>query len=959
MTGRRILGDKSGTNVYNDDVTTVPVIIDRRERDKYEKAIMRKAKSSSVEEEDLHQIPDGQWNAQHLLDDNYEGGSIDMGKMYTSTTENPKEGNFIATRKRNKIFFSIDGNKETLSIAPNEYDVIMDEQETKKNNTFIANSIEKEDEDWYFIGNFAGDNNKQEVKVSKDFNMDRAIERQQEARKLELAAKGVNVKDNNIIDNGDTILAKSETIEDQANEVTSTSKDVVVSDANEDAATQNGIGQSNIDTNVNTLSGNAMSRYEPKPLEDEGKVVLKKGKDARKDMDNYYAWMDAAGIKLQNIIDHELARIIKRNPHAKVKFMCVRTDVNATHDNHMQNHLMMVLDYDNHINKGITAIHNDSNGGVIESNGKKYLVMGVAGYGNMNQSKLALYNVLFGKTKNQGIGLMVRGRVQFFKEHPNERFYVNDNLTTEVVPYSQIPGYIVRQSVNDKNPEYRSVKDLLADEDRNPLGFTMDNVAWGIQELTKFMLVGTTDDKVMVPRNSIRNSGSAFVLMPASNGKMVPSYLKPLMYNEMKDGVLKDRIDNLLQELVAPTYARRFQAVSELGKIFYLDKDGDNILIGKDNSRHKNEVSLVRGDDVLKTFVLDSNFDRGEFMKSISDLNPRINITANVLTSPKSLEEYNEAGALMTDAALFGTVGSSYSVYGLDGDGNMIMPETPTNPILKSKDSDFKNGDRKQVVFKRRYYTYSTSDGNFYLDGKLVADENEVKQLQYNMRINDNALSPEESKGTLDYYIMNTGEHPLVIKVDKNTKEVKEATEEQAKAFIKKIEEKKTKEAREKAAQNVVSLPDGTKVDTLPNAIQDLQNADDVDLGDSGLTIDTETGEVIQSSDEKGNMDVNGQSSSKIENRDAAKIVDNSRDLSSKSMEVKTQDKSTQSFITLINNKKYKKKVLVLVKSKWSDAPRDMKGMEKFLRDKNIEVESIGTSKEDIESWIKTIEDCR
>ena len=77
---------------------------------------------------------------------------------------------------------------------------------------------------------------------------------------------------------------------------------------NIDADELNGVGEHNIEANVTTLSGNAMSRYEPNPLEQDGILVNKKGKDNRKQMDEYYAWMDAAGIKLQNIIDQELGK---------------------------------------------------------------------------------------------------------------------------------------------------------------------------------------------------------------------------------------------------------------------------------------------------------------------------------------------------------------------------------------------------------------------------------------------------------------------------------------------------------------------------------------------------------------------------------------------------------------------------------------------------------------------------
>jgi hypothetical protein len=161
----------------------------------------------------------------------------------------------------------------------------------------------------------------------------------------------------------------------------------------------------------------------------------------------------------------------------------------------------------------------------------------------------------------------------------------------------------------------------------------------------------------MVPRNVEGNLGNAFVLVPAANGKMVPSYLKPLFYNEMNSGKLKDRITDLLMDAVSPNYAIRLAAVSELSKIFYFSKDGDNILLGKDDSRHSNEVSLKRGEDTLKTFILNSDFDRQQFMEAFVDMNPRVNITASVLQSPVMLQQYDEAGALQTDIARLVTGG--------------------------------------------------------------------------------------------------------------------------------------------------------------------------------------------------------------------------------------------------------------------------------------------------------------
>ena len=66
-----------------------------------------------------------------------------------------------------------------------------------------------------------------------------------------------------------------------------------------------------------------------------------------------------------------------------------------------------------------------------------------------------------------------------------------------------------------------------------------------------------------------------------------------------------------------------------------------------------------------------------------------------------------------------------------------------------------------------------------------------------------------------------------------------------------------------------------------------------------------------------------------------------------------------QSFANLFNNRAYKRRLNTIIRKKWSDAPARVNELEKFLREKNIDVDTIGTSKEDIEAWIKTIEDCR
>lgn len=893
-----------------------------------------------VEEEDLQQTDDGVLNVSSLMKDNFGNGSIDMGDIWYGATDNPKKGKLLVTKEGNKVSFKVDGTDTSIKITPEEYETVTDEQENKKNTSFIADSMEKKDEDWYFNGNFAEDKEKSQVKVKKDFNIDQAIERQQAANEADLAAKGIDTDNKNLIDNGDSVQGKSETIDEQLEDTTSTNKEVHSSDDNVDAAELNGTGQHNIETSVTTLSGNAMSEYNPTVLQNDGIIERKKGSETNDNMNLYYAWMNAAGVKLQNIIDHELARIIRRNPNAKVKFMAVKPERNATNDVAMQSHLMLVLDYDNSINKGITAIHDDANGGVIESNGKKYLIIGTAGYGNRNASKLALYDMLWNPYISGGLNLK-KQRKQFFDSYPSERFYVNENLSTEIVPASLIPGYIVRQTENDNNSEFRSVRELLSDTARNPMHYDLDSVAWGIQERSKFLVVGASLDKVMVPRDPMGNLGSAFVLMPASNGKMVPSYLKVLKYNEMRDGSLKDKTNTLLQEVTSPNYKTRLNAVIGLSKIFYFDKEGDTILLRK----NRDEISLVHDGKVQKTFVLNDNFDRAEFMQNIQDMNPRINITVSVLRDIPTLMEYDEAGALMTDAALFGTVGSSYSIYGLDGDGKMIKPESPTNDIPRSdNNSDFKNGDKSQIIFKHQYYR--EVNGVFSLNGEIVTDEAILKQLKYNKMILDNQLSPSMTQGVWDYFILSEGENPKAIKVNRNTKEVKESSEEQAKELIEKINEKEAKKIREQKAQEV---------------IKEVGKAEEVDLGEDTLSVDPDTGELIQA-DTQSTPPITVESTGEKQVSSTTEKASNKDDYTHTSSESLNSDEhkaATQKFSDLIKDKKYMLRVMKLVRNKWKDAPKKIAELEKFLRDKNVEVDAIGTSDKDVEAWIRTIEDCR
>ena len=97
----------------------------------------------------------------------------------------------------------------------------------------------------------------------------------------------------------------------------------------------------------------------------------------------------------------------------------------------------------------------------------------------------------------------------------------------------------------------------------------------------------------------------------------------------------------------------------------------------------------------------------------------------------------------------------------------------------------------------------------------------------------------------------------------------------------------------------------------------------------------------------------------KNENKKEKVKKESKSDKNNKKTESKDNISSTQTFAELYGRKTYRMNILKLVKGKWKDAPSVPAQLEKFLKDRNVEVDSIGTSEKDIDAWMKTIEDCR
>lgn len=939
-------------------------------------------KAGEGETLDLHITPST------LMESDAEEGTIEAGQMWHGEGSHASQEGFTVTMKKNvnngerTITFTTGKTGDTLYIAPGEWSmpkhdpyITVDENliqhPVSENTTFEAHTLFDDSHgNWYFKGGFLGRNGEYTVKATDKFNLDKAIERQNSAREAALAAQGVDTSNKNLTVYEDQIGSRTETLEEQIKDAEKEGERQYSSDENVDSEKVNDTTEATMEHTETTLTGNTMSEYvivdmahpDQPSLKNGGVLVHKKGSKEGDSMNRYYAWMEHAGIHLQNIVDTELYQVLEQNPHTKIKFMYVNPSGKGTDDAAMKSHLMLVVDYDDKVNKGITTIHDDDNGGVIKSHGKEYLIVGVAGYGAMNMGKRDLYDILMSNNPRSphGYGMIRTGSKKYFDAHPEERYYVNDDITTEVVYRSLIPGYIVKQLEKDDHAEYRDISEVLKDKDRNPDGLSLGDLAWGIQEQTQFMVVfpeGAEQRKVLIPRRGEDNMGRAFVLIPASNGALIPSYVKPLFYADaegngsvMREGRLKDEVYENLNKLTAQDNHTRVDGIIGLSKIFYFDNDkGDGILTTRDGQNPV--VSFLHNGQVFASFNLDSpTFDRQQLFDAFATMNPRVNITHQVLANPSRLEVYDEAGALQTDVALLHTAGASYSIHAVDANGNMIEEaKTPENTSQTAPSQEDFRKDSRQVVFKHNLYTYK--DGKYYLNGKEVTDAKELKQLEYNRRIFvENELVPSASQGIWNTFILSKGEHPEVVSVNKNTYEVKEVPEAEAKALIEKLDKKHEDKERENAAEDALEtgkredvelgdLTDNTTSDTTVEHTTPADNtvrekAPTVKNEEAEQDFDPETGEVYDKFNPK-----------KSTPQPSAPPV--------------ASTKGTQTFTELRNNPKYQRRITMALMTKWKDAPKDADKLMDYLRSKHVEVDAIGTTDEDIEAWLKTNIECR
>ena len=514
-----------------------------------------------------------------------------------------------------------------------------------------------------------------------------------------------------------------------------------------------------------TIKGNAMSPYvyEDKTagIEDENKRDAQRGilvpKTTGSSMQNFNDWMQARKIDLQGLIDDKLSDILstgtKDNP-VKIFFMRVNPNMTATGGQLMNGHYLLVVEDTPALRRVYTQADVNKYGDFITANGKKYLIVGTAGFANPSQGN-AYRNIL---TKGSN-SVQVKSNA-YFKANANEEFYVDQDKYTHVARIHS--GFITKQLATDSMPQIRRLSELLNDTERNPHGLTWDSLVFGYQMKNEFRTVPEVDPSMYhAPAKAMHNIGNVFLYIKGTDGRYTPTMLIPTRYSEISQGTLKTKIDNALRQLTSLDHAQRYQGLLSLYNLVVLgQKDSNGVVTGTDILIGTDKIPTLTfkldGNILYTTDLKDVNFQ--EVLENFSRLNPRISVTKSKLLSEETLKELDAAGVLRTDIARLGKASGDYSIYNIGSDGKPIITAAP----ITSSNAEIVRGEARRIRVNEQYYS-KMGDKYINEEGNIVTDDTLLENIRLNEFILNNNMDASVTIDTTEYFIPNINNNQGII----------------------------------------------------------------------------------------------------------------------------------------------------------------------------------------------------
>lgn len=521
------------------------------------------------------------------------------------------------------------------------------------------------------------------------------------------------------------------------------------------------------------LQGNRIYRYNGEQLRNNQAQVRRAPNKEGDNHDLVYKWLDENSIDLQGIIDNELAAIAALDTDVKFMMMTEGTKSGYTSGSPMLNTVFQVVEYTD----AIKRIHNEKRGGVITSNGKEYLLIGITGFSTPKPGifnpEAAHYNFIADKVLKSARN----NYTSQTNEISRDAYYVHPTMSTKIKNIEA--GWIVTQTTEDSEKQSRSLGELLADETRNPHGITAENSKWLIPTRNSAkpikVRVDATDTVhgLKIPTGL---AGSLFLLVPAANGHYIPVSVKIQTTNELVDSTLKDTIWEVAQNLLSTEKETRDYAIKELCKLLNLTKEGYNIFVDDsdidfDNPNSAKIVFTQNGIRMATEIPLSSSNASAELYNTIfSNIPFQLNIGLQTLVSGE-LQAYIDAGALITDAALLGTTNASYTVHSIGPD---LKADPYTENSTESQEGSYENSDLRRTqdngIINYGNNSYSVVAEGQYRNtttGELVTSAKRIREIETHIWLEESKPTPAkiEQGSKAKLYIKGKDE---VISVSKN-----------------------------------------------------------------------------------------------------------------------------------------------------------------------------------------------
>ena len=537
-------------------------------------------------------------------------------------------------------------------------------------------------------------------------------------------------------------------------------------------------GQVLYEYNIPSLLDNAFKRIERRTTDPKFGNLLPQ----------WFAWLDNNNIHLQEIIDYELGRILQDHPDTKIRFMKIRSEKG----NELQSKVIVnVIEMTPELEK---YHDNDKRGGIITQDGKNYLVVGTSGFSRNNSYQQNHFNALNGR---------LNGEANAFFSGNDSRYYISD-------AYSEVSdmlnGKVVNAIEGDTEIQYRTIGELLHDEKRNPRGYkSMEDLVFGV--LYNGGLVTSKDMsglKIYAPTPDKSRTGTTFVFVEAGKGAWVPLAIRTIDATQLRESRLKEILTENFNALLSEDMQTRRDAAKKLfGKErgYLLGDEKNNILVG--DEQHNNITVIKNGEK--RTFDL-NNIDRAEFLSFVASVPFIVKTRMSTFTDIDRLEMYDEAGALMTNSAMLGTVAQTYNLWDVNEEGQPVKKDELTYPQgntdIKAPRTFFSttlNGKiyrETQVGDELKFYDESGKEIPQTPENKAFIDT-----IHWNIQIQQRGLAPIKDRTTGAYYVINnTIDNPVAVHRDANGN-ITVLDRKTSEAVIKRGEELRAQEQREKAAK--------------------------------------------------------------------------------------------------------------------------------------------------------------